>query len=716
MTSSELISVTMVVTGAAFLFGSLLAAGMIRSLVSETFQRRWKVIIYLIRFFLLGYLVYVITITYKLHISMELVSGAVFLGGAVFVFLIVRLSKTTILALKDAEEKLMELNNSLEQRVEARTQELQRSYEFSRTVLDSVIDPISIIDIESFNIVAANKVFLEEVGLTEQEVIGKTCYEITHHRTKPCEAPHDICPLTDCLQSGDHATAEHTHFMPNGDARTVEVLTSPIRNAGGKIIQAVHIQRDITERRQSEEKIRSLAFYDTLTGLPNRSFHRELLIRAIAHAKRNSKTMATMFLDLDGFKKINDSLGHDMGDELLRLTAERLLSCLRGSDGIARVNEENSANSVVSRLGGDEFIILLNEIAHDTDASLVARRLLKAFEQPFSLNGNDVHITASIGISLYPADGETSEELLKCADIAMYHTKAHGKNNFHFFSSAMNREAVKRLSLENDLRLALEKGEFLLHYQPKIFATDRRISGMEALIRWQHPRSGMIPPLDFIPIAEETGLIDLIGQWVLREACTQNKKWQDSGIVRIPVAVNLSLHQIKNRNIVNTIKEILEETGLEPGFLELEITESIAMHNPLTTITILKELQDMGVRISIDDFGTGYSSLAYLRQLPLDTLKIDRSFVNAITTKPDDAVIVRTIIAMAHSLNLSVVAEGVETEEQYAFLQSFNCDEIQGYLFSRPVPTADFPGLPLVLDSQVTGFQGSRDRDIMTGA
>jgi len=704
MTTSELISVCMVIVGAAFLFCSLLPAEKIRSFVSETFQYKWKVIIYLMRFFLLGYFLFIITITKKLHISMELVSGAVFLGGALFVFLIVKISKTTILARKDAEEKLTELNNSLEQRVETRTQELQRSYEFTRTVLDSVIDPISIIDVETFKIVAANKIFLQEAGLTEQQVIGKTCYEITHHRTKPCEAPHDMCPLADCLESGEHTKTEHTHFLPSGEARTVEVLTSPIRDVNGKIIQAVHTQRDITERRQAEEKIRSLAYYDTVTGLPNRSFHRELLVRALAQAKRKSKTMATMFLDLDGFKKINDSLGHDIGDELLRLTAERLLSCLRGSDGIARVNEENSANSVVSRLGGDEFIILLNEIAQENDASLVARRLLKVFEQPFHLNSNDVYISVSIGISLYPADGETAEELLKCADIAMYHTKAHGKNNFHFFSSAMNREAVERLTIENDLRLALENGEFLLHYQPKINAKNRQISGMEALVRWQHPHKGMIPPLEFIVIAEETGLIDPLGQWVLREACAQNKKWQDSGMKQVPVAVNLSLHQIKDHNIVNIIKGILDETGLESRFLELEITESIAMYNPQKTIAIFKELQDMGIRISIDDFGTGYSSLAYLHQLPLDELKIDRSFVSSITIKPDDAIIVRTIIAMAHSLNLSVIAEGVETEEQYAFLQSLNCDEIQGYFFSRPVPPEEFAKLSLW--HQETGGSG----------
>jgi EAL domain-containing protein (putative c-di-GMP-specific phosphodiesterase class I) len=264
----------------------------------------------------------------------------------------------------------------------------------------------------------------------------------------------------------------------------------------------------------------------------------------------------------------------------------------------------------------------------------------------------------------------------------------------------MNREAVERLTIENDLRLALENGEFLLHYQPKVFARDRQISGMEALIRWQHPQKGIIPPLEFIVIAEETGLIDPIGQWVLREACTQNKKWQDSGMRPVPVAVNLSLQQIKNHNIVSIIKDVLKDTGLESRFLELEITESIAMYNPQKTIAIFKELQEIGIKISIDDFGTGYSSLAYLRQLPLDELKIDRSFVNAITTNPDDAIIVRTIIAMAHSLNLSVIAEGVETEEQYNFLQSLNCDEIQGYLFSRPVPPEDFAKLSLWHDNQ----------------
>lgn len=690
MTLNELIAASMILAGAVFLFCSLLPAEQIRSYVPSGYRGKWNFIILLIRSFILGYILFIITITTNIVFPMELVAGAVFLGGALFVYIIIKLSGKTILARHEAENKLLELNSSLEQIVASRTEELQRSSKFARTVLDSVVDQIMIIDVENFKIVAANKVFLQEVGLTEQEVIGKTCYDITHHRTKPCEAPHDICPLMDCVEFGKHSAAEHTHFTTGGEPRFVEVLTSPIRNPDGKIIQAIHIQRDITERRKSEEKIRSLAYYDNLTGLPNRSFHRELLARAIIMAKRNSRNMATMFLDLDGFKKINDSMGHDAGDELLRLTAQRLLSSLRGSDGIARVNTDESANSVVSRLGGDEFIILLNEIAHQNDAVLVARRILKVFEQPFKLNEKEAYISVSIGISLYPMDGETAEELLKCADIAMYHTKTHGKNGYHFFSSAMNQTAVERLAIENDMHLALQNGDFLLHYQPKVCTQSRQLAGMEALVRWKHPQKGMIPPLDFIGIAEETGMIGPLGEWVLRKACQQNKIWQDLGLKHVPVSVNLSLQQIKNRSIVDVVRKILEETGLASNLLELEITESVAMHNPQKTITIIKELRDMGIRISIDDFGTGYSSLAYLRQLPLDTLKIDRSFVKDSSENPDDAVIVRTIIAMAHSLNLTVIAEGVETEGQYSFLRGLNCDEIQGYLFSRPLSAEEF--------------------------
>jgi diguanylate cyclase (GGDEF)-like protein len=485
--------------------------------------------------------------------------------------------------------------------------------------------------------------------------------------------------------------------MPDGKPRIVEILISPIRDPNGNITQVVHIQRDITDRRKAEEQIRSLAYFDNLTGLPNRSFHRELLVRALAYAKRNKKTMATMFIDLDDFKKINDSLGHDIGDELLCHAAERFSSCLRGCDSIARDNKDGSVESVVSRLGGDEFIVLLNEITHENDAGIVARRLLKSLEMPFNLSGNEVFISASIGISLFPADGNTPDDLIKSADIAMYYTKAHGKNGYHYFSTAMNQVAVERLTLENDMRNALGKDEFLLHYQPKIDAKSKKLTGMEALVRWQHPQRGLVSPLDFIFIAEETGLINPLGQWVLQTACEQNKKWHDSGMEPVPIAVNLSLHQLRNTDMVEVIKGVLDATGLDPCYLELEITESAAMHNPMIAIATMKELQAMGVKISIDDFGTGYSSLAYLRQLPVNTLKIDRSFVNMITTKHDDAVIVRTIIAMAHSLNLQVIAEGVETEEQFAFLQAMDCDEMQGYLFSRPVSAEDFMLLPLCI-------------------
>ncbi len=586
---------------------------------------------------------------------------------------------------KRAEEELTALNESLELRVADRTQELTRAYEFNKSVLDGMNDPISIIDVITHKIIGTNAAFLQEYGLPEAEAIGKTCYEITHRRTDPCKPPHDICPLLDTVASGRHAREEHVHYTHDGREQYVEVLTSPIRDEQGKIIQAIHIQRDITDRKQAEKQIRLLAYYDNLTGLPNRTFYKELLTRALTHAKRFAKIIATLFIDLDSFKRINDTLGHDAGDELLRAVAARLLKCVRKTDYIARADDEEFLNTV-SRVGGDEFIVMLNDVARDHDAALVARRILNDLRRPFLLSGHEVFVSASIGISLYPSDGENAETLFKNADIAMYNAKEQGKNNYQFFANSMNVKALERLTMENELHRALERKEFLLYYQPKLNVRSRKIIGFEALIRWKHPEKGLVSPAAFIPLAEETGLIVPIGAWVLRTACLQCKAWQAMGFVSLPVAVNISKRQFEQQDLVETVTLALREADLSPESLELEITESMIMQDPERAIAMLHELKAKGIRTSIDDFGTGYSSLDYLRRIPLDSLKVDRSFVMNVTTSPDDAAITSAIIAMARALKLKVVAEGVETEQQLAFLRERECDEAQGYLFSKPIP------------------------------
>jgi diguanylate cyclase (GGDEF)-like protein len=431
------------------------------------------------------------------------------------------------------------------------------------------------------------------------------------------------------------------------------------------------------------EQIHVLAYYDRLTKLPNRVLFKEQLDQMLQYAKRHKQLVAILFFDLDHFKRINDTLGHDLGDKLLCEVADRLSKKIRQSDYASRANIEKT---IVSRMGGDEFTLYLDDIAQVQDAARVAQRILDILSQPFILGIHEVFITASIGITIFPFDGEDGETLLKNADTAMYHAKDKGRNHYQFFTPSMNAAVMKRLTLENDLRKALQRQEFVLHYQPQVDLRTGMIIGVEALIRWQHPDKGLIPPLEFIPLAEETGLIVPIGQWVLRTACAQNKAWQAAGFPPMRVAMNISGRQILDRQLPEIVAQILKDTGLNPQYLEMELTESILMKNEKTVLSTMHELKAMGPRLSIDDFGTGYSSLSYLKSFPLDILKIDQSFVRDIPTDEDDVALVRAIIAMAHSLKLKVLAEGVETEQQLALLREEGCDEIQGYLFSRPVP------------------------------
>jgi|GEM_PF-2735778 len=452
------------------------------------------------------------------------------------------------------------------------------------------------------------------------------------------------------------------------------------------------VMAGIIERKRAEEKIHMLAYYDSLTGLPNRTFHKELIKRSIEHAQRHKEIFAIIYIGLDNFQRINDTLGHGIGDLLLKAVADRLTNSLRKSDYVARSNEGETVN-VVSRVGGDEFIVLAHDLNQIQDAAIASRRLLREISAPYDLSGREVFMTASIGISLYPDDGTDVDDLLKNAEKAMRYTKNEGKNNYQFYSGSMNSFVLELLTLESDLHKALERNELVLYYQPKVDAATRMVKGMEALIRWKHPDRGLIPPMQFIPLAETSGLIIPIGEFVIRTVCRQIKAWQEAGYKQINIALNVSGRQFDQQSLIEIVKESLQDAMIPPQCLELEITESTIMQNPEKAIRTLIELKAMGIRISIDDFGTGYSSLSYLKRLPLDFLKIDMSFIKGLASDPNDQAIVRATIAMAHSLNLKTIAEGVETEEQLSFLQEHGCDEIQGYLFSRPLPAEEIPGI-----------------------
>jgi diguanylate cyclase (GGDEF)-like protein/PAS domain S-box-containing protein len=682
----------LVLCGCAIMYAAILRGRRIRSLVPPELHRRWRIMVTLMLFFLVGYLCMLFVLVKRLTIPIELITGPVFMGGAVFVFIVTNLSGETIARIRAAEEALRTTNESLEGRVLDRTRDLRHAHEFLRTVLDSLNDDVLIIDTLTYKIQDANESFLMRYGLTLAEVIGKTCHEVTHHRSDVCSPPLDSCPLLETIATAEFATAEHMHRDKNGKTIYQEVTTSPIREPDGSIRRIVHVSRDITKRKLAEEQIHTLAYYDVLTGLPNRVLFKELLKRTFEYSRRHNLIFAILFIDLDDFKRINDTLGQGVGDQLLQVIANDLVKTLRSSDYVAR-STEGKIKNVVSRQGGDEFIVLLQNLAQSKNAGNAAGRILQEFSKPYELSGQEVFMTASIGISLYPGDGENVENLLKNADTAMYQAKNKGKNNYQFYSREMNVAALELLTLENELHRALERNELQVYYQPKVAFSTRNIIGTEALIRWRHPDRGLISPAQFIPLAESGGLIVPIGEFVLRTACLQNKKWQEDGIKPMSVAVNLSSRQFDQKGLIKIVYNALKDAHLSPQYLELEITESTVMKNPEEAIEIMRELKAMGIRIAIDDFGTGYSSLNSLKQLPVDFLKIDNSFVRNLSSSLSDAAIVRTIIAMAHGLNLQVIAEGVETEQQLAFLEEHGCDFMQGFLFCHPLAVEEVSGI-----------------------
>jgi predicted signal transduction protein with EAL and GGDEF domain/DNA-binding response OmpR family regulator len=451
--------------------------------------------------------------------------------------------------------------------------------------------------------------------------------------------------------------------------------------------------QDITDRKKAESQIRFLAFYDSLTGLPNRLQFNEYLKTALDRGHDLHRSVAVMFLDLDNFKRINDTSGHSAGDLLLGAAATRLKDVVRASDIISRRGAFPEPEGTVARLGGDEFIVLLPDVAQAEDPAKVARRVLDAFREPFQVGSNEFFVSVSIGIGIFPQDGENAEDLLKNADAALYHAKDSGRNNFQFYSPALNDAAFRRLSLETSLRKAIERNEFILYYQPQVHARDGKLIGVEALIRWNHPDLGLVYPGQFVPLAEETGLIQAIDDWVLRQACIQSRAWLDAGLPQIHVAVNLSGSQFHRKDLLERVDAALGAVDLPAHCVELEITEGVLMSNAAGTLEVLQQLQARGFRIAVDDFGTGYSSLSYLRRFHADVLKIDRSFVHDIATNPDAAAIVSAIVTLAEALKMRAIAEGVEHPLQRECLYEHGCDLMQGYLFGKPVPPSEITSL-----------------------
>lgn len=544
--------------------------------------------------------------------------------------------------------------------------------ERAQVTLDSIGDAVITTDVLG-NVEYLNPIAEALTGWTNDEAVGISSTSVFRIFSEDTGEIVES-PITQCLREGQIVGSETNTVLIHGDGHTISVTISaaPIRNRDDKVIGGVLVFHDVSEKQNHMKEMIHQAHHDALTGLPNRLLFNEHLSLALGQAKRRKSQLAVIFLDLDRFKLINDTMGHNVGDLLLKAGAERLKNALREGDTIAR-------------LGGDEFLVLLPEIAEAKEAATVTKRLLEAIIKPFVLDGNEVFISTSIGISLFPNDGDEIESLVKQADIAMYHAKELGRNNFQFFTHELNVKAQDRLSLENNLRKAIEREEFVLHYQPQVDLETDQVVGLEALIRWNSADRGIVPPASFIPIAEETGLIVPIGEWVLRRACEQNVKWQRMGYPLLKMSVNISARQFLQPNLVEIVESILKETELDPQWLELEITESIAMEKGEATVELLNGLKELGVLVSIDDFGTGFSSLGYLRRLPIDTLKIDQTFVRDISSDEKGEAVITAIISLARNLRLKVIAEGVETQTQWAFLKAKRCDVMQGYFFSKPL-------------------------------
>jgi diguanylate cyclase (GGDEF)-like protein/PAS domain S-box-containing protein len=522
----------------------------------------------------------------------------------------------------------------------------------------------------------ANPAFKRITGYDPAEVIGQDCRFLQ----RDDRDQEGLVAIREGLSANREVSAVLRNYRKDGALFWNQLFVAPVPNADGETTHHIGVINEVTDLIRYQEQLEYQANYDGLTRLPNRNLLRERLQQALATARARGRRVAVVFIDLDGFKNVNDSLGHSVGDRLLSVVAERLARSARASDTVARH-------------GGDEFVIVLSDVADEPSLIAWMERVRAAISEPVWLDGTELYVGCSMGASLFPQDGEDAETLLKKADLAMYRAKDMGRNTFQFYQPEMNTSVGARLSLERRLRRALRDNEFLLHYQPQVDIATGRIVGMEALVRWLDPEVGLVPPSAFIPVAEESGLIGPLSEWVMREACRQNKRWQDAGLPPARVSVNVSARQFQQRNIAQLVMSILEETGLEPQFLEIELTESTIMRNAEEAVGMLNELHALGISIAIDDFGTGYSSLGYLKRFPVDRLKIDRSFVSDIGASDDDETITSAIIALAHSLELQVIAEGVENAAQLDFLRARSCHEMQGFFFSKPMPREAIPGL-----------------------
>ena len=522
-------------------------------------------------------------------------------------------------------------------------------------------------------IVYVNPAFARITGYSSQEVLGRNPRLLQGTDL----AQPELITIRAALRDQRPCHVVLRNYRKDGSMYWNELNISPVRNDAGAVTHYIGVHSDITDAKTHQDELARQANHDSLTGLPNRNLLRDRIDHTCARTQRYGDFAAVAFLDLDNFKVVNDSLGHSLGDHLLRAVAARLESSLRAMDTVAR-------------MGGDEFVLVLSDQKSEQSVSGELQRIVELFSQPFAVDGRDVFITASIGVALYPQDARDPESLMKSAELAMYRAKESGRNTYQLYTVEMQTRVTERLALESRLRRALERGEFSLHYQPQVDLRSNRIFGCEALIRWTQAELGMITPAKFVPLAEETGLIVPIGEWVLRTACRQCKIWQDAGLPAVTVAVNISARQFREKKLLQLVAAILAETGLAPSLLELEVTESVIMHDAQHVIADLQAFRDMGVSLSVDDFGTGYSSLSYLKRFPVDRLKIDQSFVRDLSTDADDAAIAQAIITLGHTMNLRVIAEGVETPEQLAFLRRNQCDEMQGYLLGKPMPADEF--------------------------